>query len=101
MTSATDDESITQSRAEEYVAGADSDRCDLSASADDQLIFETLNDRGTPLFAPDLIKRRLRMRCCRRADLQVRRISALGETVPGTAGGLAARGESGGPALHG
>ena len=29
---------------------------DLSGTDDDQLIFETLNDRGTPLLAADLIK---------------------------------------------
>lgn len=29
---------------------------DLSGADDDQLIFETLNDRGTPLLAADLIK---------------------------------------------
>jgi hypothetical protein len=35
----------------------------LSASDDDQLIFETLNDRGTPLLAADLIKNYLFQRC--------------------------------------
>ena len=36
---------------------------DLSASDDDQLIFETLNDRGTPLLAADLIKNYVFQRC--------------------------------------
>jgi hypothetical protein len=35
----------------------------LSASDDDQLIFETLNDRGTPLLAADLIKNYLFQQC--------------------------------------
>jgi hypothetical protein len=35
----------------------------LSTSDDDQLIFETLNDRGTPLLAADLIKNYLFQRC--------------------------------------
>jgi len=36
---------------------------DLSSSDDDQLIFETLNDRGTPLLAADLIKNYVFQRC--------------------------------------
>jgi hypothetical protein len=36
---------------------------DLAASDDDQLIFETLNDRGTPLLAADLIKNYVFQRC--------------------------------------
>lgn len=36
---------------------------DLSGSDDDQLIFETLNDRGTPLLAADLIKNFVFQRC--------------------------------------
>ncbi len=36
---------------------------DLSGSDDDQLIFETLNDRGTPLLAADLIKNYVFQRC--------------------------------------
>ena len=35
----------------------------LSASDEDQLIFETLNDRGTPLLAADLIKNYVFQRC--------------------------------------
>jgi Protein of unknown function DUF262/Protein of unknown function (DUF1524) len=35
----------------------------LAASDDDQLIFETLNDRGTPLLAADLIKNYLFQKC--------------------------------------
>jgi hypothetical protein len=36
---------------------------DLSSKDDDQLIFETLNDRGTPLLAADLIKNYVFQRC--------------------------------------
>lgn len=36
---------------------------DLAATDDDQLIFETLNDRGTPLLAADLIKNYVFQRC--------------------------------------
>lgn len=36
---------------------------DLSGNDDDQLIFETLNDRGTPLLAADLIKNYVFQRC--------------------------------------
>lgn len=36
---------------------------DLAATDDDQLIFETLNDRGTPLLAADLIKNYVFLRC--------------------------------------
>jgi hypothetical protein len=36
---------------------------DLSGKDDDQLIFETLNDRGTPLLAADLIKNHVFKRC--------------------------------------
>lgn len=36
---------------------------DLAAADDDQLIFETLNDRGTPLLAADLIKNYVFQRC--------------------------------------
>lgn len=36
---------------------------DLSGADDDQLIFETLNDRGTPLLAADLIKNYVFQRC--------------------------------------
>jgi hypothetical protein len=36
---------------------------DLSGNDDDQLIFETLNDRGTPLLAADLIKNFIFQRC--------------------------------------
>jgi hypothetical protein len=36
---------------------------DLSGTDDDQLIFETLNDRGTPLLAADLIKNFIFQRC--------------------------------------
>lgn len=36
---------------------------DLSDSDDDQLIFETLNDRGTPLLQADLIKNYLFQEC--------------------------------------
>ena len=36
---------------------------DLSGSDDDQLIFETLNDRGTPLLAADLIKNYVFQKC--------------------------------------
>ncbi len=36
---------------------------DLDANDDDQLIFETLNDRGTPLLAADLIKNYVFQRC--------------------------------------
>lgn len=36
---------------------------DLSGKDDDQLIFETLNDRGTPLLAADLIKNYVFQRC--------------------------------------
>ena len=36
---------------------------DLSGGDDDQLIFETLNDRGTPLLAADLIKNYVFQRC--------------------------------------
>ena len=36
---------------------------DLSGSDDDQLIFETLNDRGTPLLAADLIKNYVFQQC--------------------------------------
>jgi len=36
---------------------------DLSSADDDQLIFETLNDRGTPLLAADLIKNYVFQRC--------------------------------------
>lgn len=36
---------------------------DLGDSDDDQLIFETLNDRGTPLLAADLIKNFVFQRC--------------------------------------
>lgn len=36
---------------------------DLSGSDDDQLIFETLNDRGTPLLAADLIKNYIFQQC--------------------------------------
>jgi len=35
----------------------------LGASDDDQLIFETLNDRGTPLLAADLIKNFIFQQC--------------------------------------
>lgn len=35
----------------------------LAASDDDQLIFETLNDRGTPLLAADLIKNYVFQQC--------------------------------------
>ena len=35
----------------------------LSGSDDDQLIFETLNDRGTPLLAADLIKNYVFQQC--------------------------------------
>lgn len=35
----------------------------LSGTDDDQLIFETLNDRGTPLLAADLIKNYVFQRC--------------------------------------
>ena len=35
----------------------------LTARDDDQLIFETLNDRGTPLLAADLIKNYVFQRC--------------------------------------
>ncbi len=35
----------------------------LSANDDDQLIFETLNDRGTPLLAADLIKNYVFQQC--------------------------------------
>ncbi len=36
---------------------------DLSHGDDDQLIFETLNDRGTPLLAADLIKNYVFQKC--------------------------------------
>jgi hypothetical protein len=36
---------------------------DLSGNDEDQLIFETLNDRGTPLLAADLIKNYVFQRC--------------------------------------
>lgn len=36
---------------------------DLSGADDDQLIFETLNDRGTPLLAADLIKNYVFQQC--------------------------------------
>lgn len=36
---------------------------DLATTDDDQLIFETLNDRGTPLLAADLIKNHVFQRC--------------------------------------
>ena len=36
---------------------------DLSGADEDQLIFETLNDRGTPLLAADLIKNYVFQRC--------------------------------------
>jgi hypothetical protein len=36
---------------------------DLSGNDDDQLIFETLNDRGTPLLAADLIKNYVFQKC--------------------------------------
>jgi hypothetical protein len=36
---------------------------DLASSDDDQLIFETLNDRGTPLLAADLIKNYVFQQC--------------------------------------
>ena len=36
---------------------------DLAFADDDQLIFETLNDRGTPLLAADLIKNYVFQRC--------------------------------------
>jgi hypothetical protein len=36
---------------------------DLGVNDDDQLIFETLNDRGTPLLAADLIKNFVFQRC--------------------------------------
>ena len=36
---------------------------DLATTDDDQLIFETLNDRGTPLLAADLIKNYVFQRC--------------------------------------
>src|SRR5262249_9130475 len=36
---------------------------DLSGGDDDQLIFGTLNDRGTPLLAADLIKNYVFQRC--------------------------------------
>ena len=36
---------------------------DLGSGDDDQLIFETLNDRGTPLLAADLIKNFVFSRC--------------------------------------
>lgn len=36
---------------------------DLASTDDDQLIFETLNDRGTPLLAADLIKNYVFQRC--------------------------------------
>jgi hypothetical protein len=36
---------------------------DLATADDDQLIFETLNDRGTPLLAADLIKNYVFQRC--------------------------------------
>lgn len=36
---------------------------DLAADDDDQLIFETLNDRGTPLLAADLIKNYIFQQC--------------------------------------
>ena len=36
---------------------------DLAVTDDDQLIFETLNDRGTPLLAADLIKNYVFQRC--------------------------------------
>jgi hypothetical protein len=36
---------------------------DLSGNDDDQLIFETLNDRGTPLLAADLVKNYVFQRC--------------------------------------
>lgn len=36
---------------------------DLSGNDDDQLIFETLNDRGTPLLAADLIKNYVFQHC--------------------------------------
>jgi hypothetical protein len=36
---------------------------DLAGTDDDQLIFETLNDRGTPLLAADLIKNHVFQRC--------------------------------------
>jgi hypothetical protein len=36
---------------------------DLSGGDEDQLIFETLNDRGTPLLAADLIKNYVFQRC--------------------------------------
>lgn len=36
---------------------------DLANTDDDQLIFETLNDRGTPLLAADLIKNYVFQRC--------------------------------------
>ena len=36
---------------------------DLSGTDDDQLIFETLNDRGTPLLAADLIKNFVFQQC--------------------------------------
>jgi hypothetical protein len=36
---------------------------DLASNDDDQLIFETLNDRGTPLLAADLIKNYIFQRC--------------------------------------
>lgn len=36
---------------------------DLADNDDDQLIFETINDRGTPLLAADLIKNHVFQRC--------------------------------------
>jgi hypothetical protein len=36
---------------------------DLASTDDDQLIFETLNDRGTPLLAADLIKNYVFQKC--------------------------------------
>jgi hypothetical protein len=36
---------------------------DLASTDDDQLIFETLNDRGTPLLAADLIKNHVFQQC--------------------------------------